>query len=205
MSEVKTGFGVTAEVDDSVNPAGNYISLKDGDKPIDTGRFIESIVFNDGEGVNAYIEVTIVDTEGKNCSRRYFEPKVDGTIIKDEKDLAKKQAQFSKLLANIGRRFLGKDYVMPETSSFAEFCNKFISDLGDKYKGVELRVKLVLNNKNYTTLAAYAPVIELASVPENESTLKIGSIDKVTVDTPTATTADAPTTPASSTSASAWK
>ena len=203
MSTTNKGYGASAEVDDSVNTGGDYINLNNGDKPIDTGRFIDSVIFNDGDGSTAYLEVTVNDKDGKSASRRYFEPKVDGVIIKDDEALGKKQQQFSKLLANIGRRFLGKDYVLPNTDSFESFCKAFISDLGDKYKGVELRVKMVVNNKGYTTLAAYAPAFELASVPENESTLKINSIDKVKADSPA--TADAATSAPTGSGASAWQ
>lgn len=197
MSETKRkGFGADASVEDSVNAGSDYINLSNGDKPIDTGRYIDSINYAEANG-NAYLEVTVIDNDGKTASRRYFEPKIDGVIVKDEDALSKKQQQFSKLVANIGRRFLGTDYVLPETESFEQFCKKFISDLGEKYKGVELRVKLVMNNKNFTTLPAYAPAFELATVLESESSLKVNSIDKVKADVPA--TADKPeTTPATS-------
>ena len=147
---------------------------------IETGRFIEKLEFVNGPNGN-YLEVSMVDNAGRTVNGRFYEPSLDGGYVKTIADLKKKGGQISKVLANLSRKFLGENYACENKESFEAFCKAILTDIGDKYKGVELRTKVILNNKNFPTLPSYAPIWEdPKSIPDSETKLVINSIDKVT-------------------------
>ena len=146
---------------------------------------------------NSYFLVEMADKDGKTVNRRYFEPKIDGSVIKTTKDLEKSVASFMKILANISRKFNGEDYVA-EGESFALLCTNVINEIGDKYVGKPLRTKVVLNKKNFPVLPSYAPIWEDPTVvPLVASKLTINEIDRVK-STPQGADADIPVTNAPS-------
>jgi hypothetical protein len=70
-------------------------------------------------------------------------------------------------------------------SDFEDFVKKSIAILGNKYVGVKVRLKVNLNNANYTSLQNYTPFIELSSVTSSESVLNINTaMDKMVKDKP---------------------
>jgi len=174
MSEENNYFGFDEEVNSESSqskfmPAG-----------IETGRFIEKLEFINGPNGD-YFEVGMIDNAGRTVTGRYYEPRLDGGYIKTDGDLKKKRGQISKVLANLSRKFLGENYIMEQKESFAAFCEAILESIGDKYKGVELRTKVILNSKNFPTLPSYAPIWEdPKNIPDSETKLVINSIDKVT-------------------------
>ena len=128
---------------------------------------------------NNYLLVEMVDKDGKTVNRRYFEPRIDGNIVKNQDDLKKSVNTFLKILANLARKYNGENYVCSGTN-FGDLCRNVIRDIGDKYKGKELRTKVVLNKKNFPVLPSYAPIWEDPKVVlAAESKLEINNIDKV--------------------------
>ena len=68
-----------------------------------------------------------------------------------------------------------------EANSFEEFCKKTIQTLGDSYKGVKVRIKVVYDKRNFTALPSYTNYewIEPMSVSKEESKIKILAKDKL--------------------------
>ena len=64
--------------------------------------------------------------------------------------------------------FLPADKVVITGNTWDEFGGNVVSLLGDAYKGVDVRVKLLLNNKDYTTFPkqAFRPFIQRMDVPD---------------------------------------
>lgn len=60
---------------------------------------------------------------------------------------------FNTTMLHIGHRFVSREKLESDTkgaTGFDDFITKFIDSIGDNYKGVKLRLKLVYNNKGYT-------------------------------------------------------
>jgi len=66
--------------------------------------------------------------------------------------------------------------------TFEEFCKNTIDALGDTYKGVKVRIKVVYDKRNFTSLPKYTNYtwIEKMTIPREESEIKIFSSDKMT-------------------------
>ena len=71
-------------------------------------------------------------------------------------------------------------------NSFEEFARNTIVALGDKYKGVKIRIKVIYDKRNFTALPAYTNYdwIELMTVPMEQSRIKILAKDKMVKDAP---------------------
>jgi len=171
------GYGFDDSVKDSEHIIGNFIQVTK-ETAIAAGRFIKELSAGTTDNGYEYLDVIVEDDKEASAKKRYFKP-VMGDILKTKVELENAESKFSRVVANISRRFLGESYTLPKMPTFLEFVNKIIADIGDKYKDVELRVKVVLDKNNFPTLPNYAPIFELASVPQGESKLKIASFDKV--------------------------
>lgn len=168
-------------IDESTSEIGgsNFIDVTP-ETAIKSGRFLTKLEFVEGER-GSYLEVEVSERNGKKANRRYYEPKIDGTIVKNKEDLKREITKFSRVVTNIARRYLAKDYKVEDTSSFKAFCQKFISDMSAvNYAQKPVKVKVVLNNAGYPTLPGYPPIMEDISVPDDSSMLSITRFDKVT-------------------------
>lgn len=172
MSEELNMWGITG---DTVSEESSSKFMAPG---INEGTFVTKIEFVIDPS-NPYLLIEMENTEGKTVNRRYFQPKIDGNIVKDAKDLKKAAEKIVKVIANLARKFKGETYVCTGTD-FASLCRNVIADIGDSYKGKVLRTKVLLNKQNYPVLPAYAPIWEDSSVISPEHTkLEINDIDKV--------------------------
>lgn len=66
-------------------------------------------------------------------------------------------------------------------NTFEEFCKNAIAAIGDSYKGVKVRIKVVYDKRNFTALPSYTNYewIELMTIPASESKIKILAKDKL--------------------------
>jgi hypothetical protein len=73
-----------------------------------------------------------------------------------------------------------------EGVTFEDFCKNTITAIGDSYKGVKIRIKVVYDKRNFTALPSYNNYdwIELMTVPKSESKIKILDKDKMIKSTP---------------------
>jgi hypothetical protein len=104
----------------------------------------------------------------------------------NEEKLANKTNNQIKRFKHIITKYVPKESFEGFTvNNFEEFVDKSIQILGNKYVGVKVRVKVTLNNSNYTSLPNYTPFLELMSVPKDKSTLSINTaMDKMVKDKP---------------------
>lgn len=172
MSELTNAWGIT---EDTVSEESSSKFMLPG---INEGTFVTKIEFV-ADPSNSYLLIEMENKDGKTVNRRYFQPKIDGNIVKDAKDLKKSVDTVVKIIANLARKFKGENYVC-EGTDFTSLCRNVIAAIGDSYKGKVLRTKVLLNKKNYPVLPAYAPIWEDPTVVTAEhSKLSINDIDKV--------------------------
>lgn len=125
---------------------------------------------------NPFLVLTF-EKDGKTLIHTEYEPKdKDGNVLENKK------LNQMKRLKHIATKFVSEDEFIIDEETFESFCNKFISLLKGKHETVDLRIKVVYSNKNYTSLPKYVPFIERMDV--DKSTLEILSIDKMTKDAP---------------------
>jgi hypothetical protein len=104
----------------------------------------------------------------------------------DEAKLANKTENQIKRFKHIITKYVPKSSFEGFTANgFEDFVKKSIQILGNKHVGVKVRLKVTLNNANYTSFPNYTPFIELMSVPKSESVLNINTaMDKMVKDKP---------------------
>jgi hypothetical protein len=137
---------------------------------------LTNVEYKQSEEGNEFMVFTF-DKEGKNVTQTEWKPKDD-----DPKKLSDKTVNQIKRVKHIVTKFIPEEQYEFNASSFKEFCEKTISLLGTKHKGKKVRIKVVYNYNNYTTLPNYVPFIEKMEVPKEESKIEILSIDKMTKD-----------------------
>lgn len=73
-----------------------------------------------------------------------------------------------------------------KADTFKEFCESTIAILGDSYKDVKVRIKVVYDKRNFTSLPKYTNYtwIERMTIPKEESEIKIFSNDRLTKSIP---------------------
>lgn len=104
----------------------------------------------------------------------------------DETKLANKMNNQIKRFKHIITKYVPKEAFEGFTATdFKDFVEKSIKILGNKHVGVKVRLKVTLNNNNFTSLPNYTPFIELMSVPKEQSKLYINTaMDKIVKDKP---------------------
>jgi len=73
-----------------------------------------------------------------------------------------------------------------EADTFEDFANKTIAVLGDHYKGIKIRIKVVYDKRNYTSLPPYTNYrwIETMAISREKSEIEILGKDKMAKDIP---------------------
>lgn len=144
-----------------------------------------SIEYKISPNNNAFLVFTF-EKDGKRLTHTEYEPKdKDGMILEE-----KKLNQIIRL-KHIATKFITAEEFEIEANDFESFCQAILNKLKGKFEGKKMRVKVVLSNKNFTTLPKYVPFIENMDVPKEKSRLEISTIDKMTKDAPDKT-ADRP-------------
>ncbi len=132
---------------------------------------------------NEFIAFYFVNEQGEKGSHTEYVPKAN-TL---EQQTKKEMNQMSRI-KQIVKTFIPAEKFVFSVNTFEEFANKTIQLLGDSYKGVKIRVKMVYNGK-YTSLPKpWKPrFIErmdnngyYGEQPISESKIKILSIDPMT-------------------------
>lgn len=139
----------------------------------DSVRYVSNVKLI-AEDDNPYVEIEVKDAEGRIANRRFYKPRIDGSIVKDEAGLTKAKTKFSKIMANLSRRFLGKNYRPAAAASFEEWCRAIIAAMEEaNYRQTPIRCVCVYNKAGYITLRGFPPIFEDMSVPKAESQLKL--------------------------------
>jgi hypothetical protein len=117
------------------------------------------------------------------------------TLKKDLNDMNEKESKmyFSLVTGQIKRinaivtTFISEEqFRQVKGNTFEEFALNTIKALGDSYKGVKVRIKVIYDKRNFTALPSYTNYdwIELMTVPQEQSKIKILAKDKMAKDAP---------------------
>lgn len=152
-----------------------------------TGGFIEPGIREDleitkleltsGES-NPFLLVEATDPGGRTVHKRFYEPTIGGFITSQE-ILQREIKKFNGVIANISRKFLGPEY-KATGNNFTEIVSKVITDIGNRFSGVKLRAKIILNQKDFPSFPGYAPIFErMDKVEASKTELQITPNDKI--------------------------
>ena len=83
-------------------------------------------------------------------------------------------------IKHICTKFVDPNSFSVKGSDFTELCNNLINFMGTKYQGIPVRLKVIYNYRDYTSLPNFCPFIE--TMTTNPTGLKIGSNDKMEKD-----------------------
>lgn len=135
-----------------------------------------------------------VSAKGKKFAAFHFVNSKNETLIhtewepfdEDETKLTNKTLNQIKRFKHIITKFVPKEaFEGFSVNSFEEFVKKSIQILGNAHVGKKVRIKVTLNNSNYTSLPNYTPFIESMSVSKEDSVLSINTaMDKMVKDRP---------------------
>lgn len=93
---------------------------------------------------------------------------------------AKKCDSLGKRIKHIATKFLPEEKaVIPQTETWEEFCGAVVALLGTSFKGVKVRIKLVMSNSNFPSFTPYTVFIESMKVPVGSSQLRIGKDERI--------------------------
>ena len=128
---------------------------------------------------NMFLEI-VFEKDGATLTQTEWKPTKFGNMT--EEDLQKKEdTQFSRMM-QILLCFYKDEELIFNATSFADWAAEIADYLNKADKSKLLRVKIVYNNKGYTTLPTYAKYtfIEPISVSKEDSAIVELGIDKFT-------------------------
>jgi hypothetical protein len=139
------------------------------------------IVYGESAKGKKFAAFHFINSKNESLIHTEWEP-----FDENEEKLANKTNNQIKRFKHIITKFVPKESFEGFTvNNFEDFVKKSIQILGTKYVGVKVRLKVTLNNSNYTSLPNYTPFIELMSVPKEDSVLSINTaMDKMIKDKP---------------------
>lgn len=144
------------------------------------GRYVSNIEYRKTDSGVEFLSISVTDKDGRTAKRSYFPPKLGVGFINSQEIFAREEGKLNRVLENVTKVFLGNSYETGPVSSFEEFCKKVITDIGKSYSNKELRIKLVYDSKNRSSLPGYAPIFEDPAVISDDATaLKINVRDRV--------------------------
>lgn len=117
-----------------------------------------------------FLEITF-EKNGATLTHTEWEPKMNEYTTTVEQLTEKQKNQYSRML-QILDCFYNDDDITFEGESFKEFAEYIVDKLNNADKTKKLRVKVVYNDRGYTTLPKYAKFtfIEPMDLPEGKTT-----------------------------------
>lgn len=161
-----------------------------------------------GPGIHENCELTSLEykrtDKGSEFIAFYFENELKEKLshtewrvqpTKNIETMSEKEAKIylSLVTAQIRRiNAIATTYVSEETfrkvegKTFEDFCVNAIATIGDSYKGVKVRIKVVFDKRNFTALPAYTNYewIEKMTISKEDSKIKILAKDKMVKSAP---------------------
>jgi hypothetical protein len=118
---------------------------------------------------NRFFEI-VFEKDGATLTHTEWEPKLGGFTTTAEQLQQKEDNQYSRML-QILHCFYDDALLNFNGENFEQFANWIVMMLNAADKSKKLRVKIVYNDKGYTTLPSYAKYtfIEPMTLPEGES------------------------------------
>jgi hypothetical protein len=117
-----------------------------------------------------------IDVERQKQYRKKI--KVEGVEREETAEEAVERAfkEQATRIKHIVSKFIAEDKIIIKASSFEEYANAVIKLLGDTFKGIKLRLKLIYNNKNLLSFPKFPKFVELMSVTPTQ--LELTDYDK---------------------------
>lgn len=138
-----------------------------------------------------YLAFYFVNDKNEQLSHTEWKIKMNKPLEEMEEGLVKFYTNITnEQVARIDRivtTFIPKEtFQGVEADTFEEFANKTITALGDSYKGKRVRIKVVYDKRNYTSLPPYTNYkwIESMDIPTEKSEIEILGKDKMVKDIP---------------------
>lgn len=137
------------------------------------------IIYGESAKGNKFAAFHFMNDKGETLIHTEWEPS-----DADQTKLNNKQLNQIKRFKHIITKFVQKEaYENFTATDFEDFVKKTIKILGTNYIGKKMRLKVTLNNANYTSLPNYIPFIESMSVSKEDSVLSINTaMDKMVKD-----------------------
>ena len=128
---------------------------------------------------NTFLEI-VFEKDGATLTQTEWKPTKFGDMT-DEALQKKEDTQFSRMMQILLCFYKDEDLVF-NASNFEGWANEVANYLNNADKSILLRIKVVYNNKNYTTLPTYAKYtfIEPMTVSKENSAIVELGIDKFT-------------------------
>jgi hypothetical protein len=107
---------------------------------------------------------------------------VKGDLITGDDAVKKAYQLFNQRSKHIATKFVSEDKIveaLANVSSYAEFGQAYCDLLSEADSSIRVRLKVTLNNKDYSRIPTYPPFIESMQIPKQSSDLKLGQYDRV--------------------------
>jgi len=140
-------------------------------KHIEEGKY--PIVYGESKKGNKFAAFHFINDKGEILIHTEYEPSDE-----DQEKLENKTINQIKRFKHIITKFVDEDKFIFEATDFETFVKKSIEILGDNYIGKKVRLKVVLNNNDYTTLPNYVPFIENMEVTKSKLSINT-AMDKM--------------------------
>lgn len=161
-----------------------------------------------GVGIHENCEMTSIEykktDKGSEFIAFYFENELKEKLshtewrvqpTKDINTMSDKEAKIYFSLVNgqirrinaIATTFISEDeFRKVKGNTFEEFCVNTIATIGNSYKGVKVRIKVVYDKRNFTALPSYTNYdwIEPMTISKEDSKIKVLAKDKMAKSTP---------------------
>lgn len=136
------------------------------------------IIYGESKKGNKFAAFHFINDKGEILIHTEYEPSDD-----NQEKLENKTLNQIKRFKHIITKFVPEENFIFEATNFEEFVNKTIAILGNSYKGKKVRIKVVLNNNDYTTLPNYVPFIENMEVTNSKLSINT-AMDKIVKGSP---------------------
>jgi hypothetical protein len=131
------------------------------------------IVYGESKKGNKFAAFHFINEKGEVLIHTEYEPSDP-----DQEKLENKTLNQIKRFKHIITKFIPEDDFIFESENFEDFVKKSIQILGNKYVGKKVRVKVTLNNNDFTSLPNYVPFIELMSTEKSKLSINT-AMDKM--------------------------
>jgi len=142
---------------------------------------LSKVEYNTSKNGNQFIAFYFKDANGNQVSKTEWEPKKRD----DNDDISKKQENVMSRIKHIcvNSKLLTEDEFTFKVNSFEELAKKVVELLEskkDKWDTTKLRVKVIYDDNNYTTLPRYTKFVWLENmeIPKDQSKIKKLPLDK---------------------------
>jgi len=164
---------------------------------INEGVSFEGVTKKQDKNGKSYLSFSFKDSEDNELMHNEFEVNPDYVTPKagESKEDAINRRVNNMLIRvkHICTQFIAKDKFVVSGTTYDEFCNNLINLMSTANTSAELRLKVVLNYKDYSSLPNFTPFIENVETHPTTS-LKINpKYDKMEPDTAKASTEAAST------------